>query len=265
MPTSMHNILFMGSFARSGETLLLRCLQAHPAVHVVHQIQEVDRSEDVDLFHFLTTYPHTTIAHDRPLIQRAAISPGKVLIVKYAVWTHAHPFQGFVLARNPFSVAKSLTHYSHVRAEPPSAQRARLERWAQGIDPALTSAVAEQPCIDSIAMLYNRTMLPLAESGLPVLRYEDLVRHPEACLRSLLERLGLPWDDAVLHSHQRYATGQQGHGGIALWKPIQAESAPACEGLSATDVAKILGYTWPTLARLGYRITDGVLDVIPLS
>lgn len=259
----MHKILFMGSFARSGETLLLRSLHAHPALHVVHQINEHDRPEDVDLFQFLTTYPHTSVAHDHPLIQRARIAPGKVLIVKYAVWTHAHPFQGFVLARNPFSVTKSLEGYAKAHAEPLSAQQARLTRWAHGIDPALAPAVAQLPCTDSTAMLYNRKMLPLAESGMPVLRYEDLTRDPRSSLRWLLQELRLPWDDAVEQSHTAYGEGQYGHGGIALWKPIHPETTPACAGLSEADVARIQGYAWPAMARLGYRVRDGAMDVLP--
>ncbi len=231
----MHKILFMGSFARSGETLLLRCLHAHPALHVVHQVNEHDRPEDVELFQFLTTYPHADIAHDHPLIQRARIAPNKVLIVKYAVWIHAHPFKGFVLARNPFSVIKSLGGYASTRAESLAAQQARLTRWAHGIDPSLVPAVAQLPCTDSAAMLYNRKMLPLAESGLPVLRYEDLTRDPHTSLRWLLEQLGLPWDNAVEQSHTPYAEGQYGHGGIALWKPIHTETTPACSGLSEAD------------------------------
>ncbi len=259
----MHKILFMGSFARSGETLLLRCLHAHPALHVVHQVNEHDRPEDVELFQFLTTYPHADIAHDHPLIQRARIAPNKVLIVKYAVWIHAHPFKGFVLARNPFSVIKSLGGYASTRAESLAAQQARLTRWAHGIDPSLVPAVAQLPCTDSAAMLYNRKMLPLAESGLPVLRYEDLTRDPHTSLRWLLEQLGLPWDNAVEQSHTPYAEGQYGRGGIALWKPIHTETTPACSGLSEADIARIQGYAWPAMARLGYRVRNGALDMLP--
>lgn len=259
----MHKIIFMGSFARSGETLLLRCLHAHPALHVVHQINETDRPEDLALFQFLTTYPHTSIAHDHPLIQRAGIAPGKILVVKYAVWTHAYPFYGFVLARNPFSVAKSLVAYSTARAESTAMQQSRLTRWAQGIDPALTPAVQQLPCIDSTAMLYNRKMLPLAESGMPVLRYEDLARDPHTSLRWLLKQLGLPWDNAVEQSHTTYPEGQYGHGGIALWKPIHAETTPACGDMPAADIARIQGYAWPSMARLGYRVHNGVLEVLP--
>lgn len=261
----MHKILFMGSFARSGETLLLRCLHAHPALHVVHQINEHDTPEDVALFQFLTTYPHTTIAHDHPLIQRAAIAPGKVLIVKYAVWTHAHPFQGFVLARNPFSVVKSLERYANSHGETLSMQQSRLARWAQGIDPTLAPAVAQMPCLDSIAMLYNRKMLPLAKSGLPLLRYEDLTRDPHTSLRRLLQQLELPWNDAVEHSHMNYVEGQYGHGGIALWKPIHTDNQATGESFSEIDIARIQGYTWPTMAQLGYQMHSGLLGMATLQ
>ena len=129
--------------------------------------------------------------------------------------------------------------------------------------PSLVPAVAQLPCTDSAAMLYNRKMLPLAESGLPVLRYEDLTRDPHTSLRWLLEQLGLPWDNAVEQSHTPYAEGQYGHGGIALWKPIHTETTPACSGLSEADIARIQGYAWPAMARLGYRVRNGALDMLP--
>ena len=253
----------MGSFARSGETLLLRCLQAHHALHVVHQINERDRTEDIQLFKFLTNYPKTSIAHDHPLIQRANIAPGKVLVVKYGVWTHAYHFDGFVLARNPFSVTQSLATYSNVRGESLSLQRARLTRWARGIDPALVPAVMQLPPIDSTAMLYNRKMLPLAESGLPVLRYEDLTGDPHNSLRWLLQQLGLPWEDAVEQSHAAYVEGQYGHGGISLWKAIHPEVTSACTGMPEADVARIQGYAWPTMKCFGYQVRNGTLEVLP--
>lgn len=257
----MHKILFMGSFARSGETLLLRCLQAHPALHVVHQINEHDRPADIALFEFLKTYPHTSIAHDHPIIQGARIAPGKILIVKYAVWIHPHPFQGFVLARNPFSIARSLATYAAIHNESLHTQKARLIRWATGIDPTLVPAINHLACLDSTAMLYTRKMLPLVYSGLPVLRYEDLTRDPHTCLRRLLQQLDIPWNDALELSHTAYSEGQYGHGGIPLWKPIHPEVTPACSGLSEEEIARIQGYAWPVMARLGYSVRDGVLAI----
>ena len=40
-------------------------------------------------------------------------------------------------------------------------------------------------------------------SGIPILdvRYEDLVRDPEAQVRRVLDFIGLPWDDACLRHH----------------------------------------------------------------
>ena len=258
---TMHKILFMGSFARSGETLLQRCLSAHSQLHIVAQIHEPDRSEDIALFDFLRTYTHTTIPHEHPLVQGAAIAPGKTLILKYGIWTHMYPFDGFVLARNPFSAIKSLLHYSSVRAESLAEQKSRLKRWALGIDVTVIPAIESLSCLQSAALLYLRKMLPLAESGLPIVRYEELIQEPENCLRGLLKHLNFPWEDAVMNSHQKYEEGEYGHGGIALWKPINYESSSALDGFSSAEIATIYGICWPVLEKFGYCIENNNLEL----
>jgi tetratricopeptide (TPR) repeat protein len=49
-------------------------------------------------------------------------------------------------------------------------------------------------------------------SGMPILdvRYEDLVRDPEAQVRRVLDFIGLPWDDACLQHHVAKADSQTG-------------------------------------------------------
>lgn len=249
----MHKILFMGSFARSGETLLQRCLSTHPNIHIVTQLNEPDRMEDINLFNFLRNYPGKTIEHTHPLIQKASISEGKLLLLKYAVWNHAHPFDGFLLARNPFSIIKSLLHYSKVHEETLEQSKARLIRWANGIDPAVIPDIMEQSYITGIALLYARKMLPLVNSNLPVIRYEDFTQHPEMSLKKLFLQIGLPWSDTVLESHKNYAEGQYGHGGIELWKPIHSDSRPALDGFSLSDIKNIQEITHPILEKLNYQ------------
>ena len=80
-----HKIFHMSSFSRSGETLLLRSLDAHPNIHVVHQIREPDTQEDLPLWHYLMAYEPTEIDHNHEHIQAARIKPGAVLVLKNAV------------------------------------------------------------------------------------------------------------------------------------------------------------------------------------
>jgi len=98
----------MASFSRCGETLMLRCLNAHPDIHVVHNLKAPPESkEDFGLFRLLQKYEPATIERDNAIVQAAGVGNAKIIVVKNAVWEHAHPFEGFVLARNAFSVTES--------------------------------------------------------------------------------------------------------------------------------------------------------------
>jgi len=173
------------------------------------------------------------------------------LLVKNAVWNHKWPFRGFVLVRNPFSVVNSF------RADNEPQKRAvkrklQLERWARRIDPALLPALKNMDTISYVCMLYNRKMHDLASSGLPIVRYEDFVESPELILRTLLNRLELPWDEAVLNSHSNYNNGELGHGKIRLWEPIHNRSSDSWKDMHPAIRSVIYGITYPTMNAFGY-------------
>ncbi len=96
-------------------------------------------------------------------------------------------------------------------------------------------------------------MLQDREDGLPFVRYENFVSDPEQYLRKIVAHLGLSWDDKVLKSHEAYAEGQTGHGGIKLWKPINQGSNEKYQKLTAQQRAHIYGISWEVLSRYGYE------------
>jgi len=252
---SSHSIYHMASFSRSGETVMLRCLNAHPALHVVHQIMDPDVSEDMELFRFLKDYQPGEVASTQREVKAAKVPAGKALMLKNAVWTHQFPFKGFVLVRNPLSVVNSFKLLKEGE-EKIEARKKQLCRWARQIDEQLIPAVRQDSNMSAVCMLYNRKMAPLARMGLPIVRYEDFVNHPERILRGLFERLGLPWDDAVLRSHENYAEGSYGHGHIPLWQPIHDKSADSWKKLPPGVVSRIYGMTYPVMRDFGYDMID---------
>lgn len=247
---------------------MLRCLAAHPRIHVVHQVREPDQPEDLELYRHLMGFAPTEIAHDDPFIQAAGVKEGQILVLKNAVWTHPHPFQGFVLARNSLSVANSFKIQGETEIKFQKRKR-QFERWMREIDPTLLPSMSDPDNFACLAILYNRKMTPLAGAGLPIVRYEDFVSDPEGILRRLLERLRIPWDDVILNSHEQYVEGEYGHGHIPLWKPIHQGALDRFKQLPDVILAKVYGLTWGAMHAFGYvyeneelRLRDDVPNLV---
>lgn len=259
---SNHKIFHMSSFSRSGETLLLRCLDAHPNIHVVHQIREPDTEADLELWRFLMTHEPTEIPHDHKLIQAAGVKPGAVLVLKNAVWTHRYLYKGFILVRNPFAVVNSFK----ILAEEEQKfikRNQQYRRWAQYIDPSLLPLINKDPDnITCLCALYNVKMGSLANSGLPVVRYEEFVTEPEKFLKLICKYIGVDWDVSVLNSHEFYAQGQHGHGGIPLWKPIHTGSLHSYQNMPDEVLSKIYGLTKPVFESFGYSFNEGKCSLL---
>lgn len=253
-------IFHMSSFSRSGETLMLRCLNAHPLIHVAHQILSPDSKEDFKLFRFLQRYEADSIPSDNEFVLQAKVSDNSVLVVKNAVWCHAYSYKGFALVRNPFSVYRSF----NIANEPIKGflhRKSQMYRWAIGIDKNLIPGIAGSSNLESFCALYNRKMQEIIDSGIKIIHYENFVQDPEKYLKIILSELSIPWDNAVLQSHNNYSEGDTGHGGIKLWLPIHQGSKDSYKKVGPQDFSRIYGLTYPILTQLGYKVTDHELIV----
>ena len=245
----------MSSFSRSGETLLLRCLSAHPDVHIVHNLTKPpEPKEDLALFHFIKNRKELNVSRKHPKVVAAGASDKKVLLVKNAVWEHKYPYKGFVLARNPLSVVQSFKLIQEPQKKI-EYRKAQYERWFTGIDPRLLEALDHDNTV-LLCALYNRKMYPLAKSGLPIIRYEDFVADHEKYLRQIVSTLGLEWSDEVMKSHLNYKEGEYAHGHLPLWRDIHQGSTDKYKQLPKDILALVHGLTYPTLQALGYNFDD---------
>ncbi len=229
---------------------MLRCLDAHPRIHVVHQIRQPEPPDNKSLFRLLREHKKTTISADVDRVKAVNVASDATILVKNATWKHPWKFKGFVLVRNPLSVVNSLSHRNPETA-----------RWAMRIDPSLQEVLPEKSQAEKVALVYEAKMLELATCGLPIVRYEDFVQHPEDVLRQLLALLKIPWHDSVLRSHELYPKGQTGHGKIQLWKPIHAGSLDSWKTLPAQEIESILRINAKSMDAFGYEIQDGKMTL----
>lgn len=255
-------IFHMASFSRSGETLLQRCLNAHPDIEVVHQIHAHDRPDDLEIFKAFTQHKDLDININDPLLKARNLKPTSVLLLKNAVWTHGYLRRGFILVRNPFSLVAS----SFREAPPPDQakrQRNQQIRWAQGIDSKMVKMMGISKTIDGFLALYSRKMLQDRRDGLPFVRYEDFVQDPETWLRKIVAHMGLAWNDRVLTSHEDYPEGFKGHGGIKLWQPINQNSSDKYLTMDERIKSHIYGLTAEVLFQYGYTWDGTTVGQLP--
>lgn len=233
-------IVHLASLARSGETLVLRALAAHPQVHVVHDLRAENTAADQALYRLLRVWPLATVprGHVESLLGPGLLKPGcQVLVLKQGVFAPRHRPTGFALLRNPYAVFCSLWSYDAKRlGQVPTAElnarhwaESRLPRllvWADASLPALLPALRAEPDPVRQFLLYWRARLDQMLAQQPTrVCYEDLVADPAASLRQICTAIGLPFDAAMLTAERGHARGEVGHGGIRLDAPIHP--APA--------------------------------------
>jgi len=93
-----------------------------------------------------------------------------------------------------------------------------------------------------------------------IVYYEQLVLHPERWLTIIVDFLGLPWDESVLH-HQDFIN-QKGDNGIRvsmkerssdqIVKPINVEALTQWVGHYPDDVIRDMAEIAPMLSKFGY-------------
>jgi len=270
-----YRVYMLNSFSRSGETMLLRALAAHPMIRVAHDLNARNSRLEQALVGRIRNEGAITIGADDPVLGDDRPPEGGVIVVKNAVWTHAFPCPGFVLARNPFSIVTSLAAVE-VGAEEEAERaplgrlvrrlrgrdfpwsdaaidlREKIERWSRGIDARMAPFANRTDPVSAIAVLWARKMLEAHGRGGPILRYETFVHDPEPPLRGLLAWLGLPWDDAVLSAHERYPADAIGHGGIRLGEPITAGSQDKYKAMPLAAFHAIYAMTAGVMRLYGY-------------
>lgn len=282
----MHSypVFMLNSFSRSGETMLLRALAAHPLIRVAHDLAAQNTNHERRLVGRVRFGGAVAITADDPVLGPTPPPKGAIIVVKNAVWTPEFPCPSFVLARNPFSSILSIGAVDLAKEEalarrwPPVALwkkgpwqkpsplslevREKLSRWSRDIDLMMKPHVTSADAVTGAALLYARKMQNAYDIGGPILRYEDIIKNPEAALRKLIAHFGLPWDDMVLRSHERYKQGEIGHGGIKLWEPMNDRSLDKYRTIPTAEFDKIYAITAAVMQKFGYSVDQNRTVVV---
>lgn len=254
-------IYHMASMARSGETLLQRTLRAHPKIHVVHNFYREDSPQEHDLFDYLKRHDSKEISSKDSHLSHLRLTQGQILLLKQSVWEHRFPFNGFILARNPVSIFSSLKTYD----QPGDFQNwklywekntARFRRWLKDIDPKMLDGFDDLSPIDQFCLFYNRRMNSLADTGLPIVHYENFVKNPASEVLEILHILSLKGEGDLNRAHEHFGIGEIGHGKIDLSQPIRTDSIYRyLQFLSPIEIEEIATKTEDTCSRYGFEVT----------
>jgi hypothetical protein len=105
-----------------------------------------------------------------------------------------------------------------------------------------------------------RRGVELGEQRFALLRYEDLVEHPEETLHELVDFLGEPWSDDLLRHQEIQAargTPRVSAGKTGTRDPITTDLAHRwAEGLTPADRELLAGVAGPVARFLGYEPTE---------
>jgi len=253
----------MASMARSGETMMLSLLNRHSQLQVVHNLRKQDQQYELDLFEHLRTYQPRTIASDHSKVAPYQLQAGQKLILKQGVWEHRFDFEGIVLARNPISIFASLLTYDGPANECGEFDWAkneqRLTTWMRDIDPSLNESLKNKSPVEQFALFYNRRMGKLFESGRPIFRYEDIVKHPQEQLPKVLGCFDVEWDPEMLDPRE---TAYEGHGKNLLGSPVSQQSLTKYSGvINQETFDQLKSLTVETASQFGYKL-DWLSDLI---
>jgi tetratricopeptide (TPR) repeat protein len=252
-PSPADGSAFVVGFPRSGTTLVQQLLEAHPAIRTLDELPLVDAAIQEVL-------PGAELA---TAVARSA-DPVVAAGLREAWWRRVEsrvpPTDGIVLDKYPLNLMRVELL---ARAFPGSPvvvvlrdpRDAVLSAYLQDfeLNPAMAQCADLERCAALYALLLSRWLqVRSALPGATELRYEDVVAAPEAALRPVIARLGLPWDPAVLdHTASARAQSigtpsyrdvrQPVYGrSVGRWRAFAHHLAPVLPVL--TPLARALGY-----------------------
>lgn len=198
-PALSENLILILGCQRSGTTLALLMLQAHPL------IKGIDETEFPSPFPFpssMALYYHQ--------LQKKSIClklPEHIFNVEY-IAQHFPKTKILWIVRNPYSVIASMSALKNTRGSwikrCGATELKRLIPFFPEIN-ELDLTDLDEISLGAMVWKYKNQALDIyRQKGLQVFdfKYEDLVENPQSMMSDILNFLELPWSDCVLQHHK---------------------------------------------------------------
>lgn len=256
-------LIFIGGVPRSGTTLMRAMLDAHPDVRCGEETRIIPRilamrqawsrsgSEKLRLDEAGVTDQVMDSAVQAFLLEIIAKhgEPAKLLCNKDPFTLKSSVYLSKLFPNSKFllmirdgraSVHSMITRKITIAGFDLNSYRDCLTKWSKTIE------IMYAQCLE----VGERKCLPVY--------YEQLVLHPKQTMQVIIDFLGIPWDDAVLHHEELIGKP----GGVSLskvekstdqvMKPVNLEALSKWVGKIPTDILEDMPRLAPMLARLGY-------------
>lgn len=252
----------MASMARSGETLILKILNEHSKVHIVHNLDQNDSQQEQEFFHFLKSYkPHKISVFNKHVKKLQNMSSKKLFLIKQGVWKHNYEFKGFVLVRNPIAIYASLKKIGIEEEGEENlgwlAIMEKIKRWGSDMDKSFSEKFDQLPQVppEQFVFFYNLRMNQLINYNKLIVYYERFVDQPQKELDRILGELNLNNEAGLLDSHLKYKVGHIGHGNNDFSRAIDNKSLEKYKYIITQDeFDKIKSGTKNICSKLGYNL-----------
>lgn len=256
-------LFFIGGMPRSGTTLLRVMMDSHPDVRCGGETRVIPR-----LLNMRTTWLRGPIETKRLLEAGVTTDVLDSAIGEFmleVIVRHGKPAKR-LCNKDPFT----LKYASYIRSIFPNAQFLFMIRDGRAVAHSIVSRKVTISGFDytsyrdsiirwnsATETMHNQCTSLGDKICLPV-HYEELVLHPERTMRSIMQFLGLEWNDSVLH-HEDFVNQPHGielskleRSTDQVIKPVNTEMLSKWVGHIPKDVIRDMGKLAPMLAKLGY-------------
>ncbi|XP_018420443.1 PREDICTED: protein-tyrosine sulfotransferase 2 [Nanorana parkeri] len=256
-------LIFIGGVPRSGTTLMRAMLDAHPDVRCGEETRIIPRilamrqawsksgSEKMRLDEAGVTDHVMDSAVQAFILEIIAKhgEPAKLLCNKDPFTLKSSVYLSKLFQNSKFllmirdgraSVHSMITRKITIAGFDLNSYRDCLTKWNKAIE------IMYAQCLE----IGERKCLPVY--------YEQLVLHPKQTMQAIIDFLGIPWNDAVLHHEELIGKP----GGVSLsktekstdqvMKPVNLEAMSKWVGKLPIDIVEDMPRIAPMLARLGY-------------
>jgi hypothetical protein len=254
-PIFSDNLFFIFGCQRSGTTLLLSILNAHPQIHIIDETE------------FPSPYPF-------PSTPRLMLAKLKKQYLCLKMLEHSNKLEFLKRfypkakiiwpVRNPYSAIASMLNLVNSNSKTNWIERCaktEIERLKPFYPEALGQYDLDQLSTIELGAIYwsykNSYPKFMEDSGFSVFKftYETLLTNQQETLQDIVDFLGIEWDDNLLNFHQVNPSKSLA-GGTKTDRPIDPTKTNSLKGLSEQDIDTINQICYSVMQNYNYPILE---------